>query len=46
MNKTQRENITQNNEAPNNTKPSWFEVGGDLDDFIFYNENTQPCSQR
>lgn len=31
---------------PEPSKPSWFQVAGDIDDFIFYDETEKTCSQR
>ncbi|MBQ2792093.1 MAG: hypothetical protein IKD34_03835 [Oscillospiraceae bacterium] len=32
--------------VPQPPKPSWFQVAGDVDDFIFYFEDPSACSQR
>ena len=31
---------------PEPPQPSWFQVAGDIDDFIFYDETEKTCSQR
>lgn len=36
----------ENKNIPEPQKPSWFQVGGDVDDFIFFYETSDPCSQR
>ena len=33
-------------EIPEPPESSWFQVAGDVDDFIFYYETEKTCSQR
>ncbi len=39
-------NTKQGENMPERQEPSWFQVAGDVDDFIFYYETAKPCSQR
>ncbi|MDD3194018.1 MAG: hypothetical protein PHE47_09305 [Oscillospiraceae bacterium] len=38
--------LQEESRIPEPQKPSWFQVAGDMDDFIFYYETAKPCSQR
>ncbi len=38
--------LQEDTKIPEPPKPSWFQVAGDVDDFIFYYETEKPCSQR
>ena len=38
--------LQEEKKIPELPKPSWFQVAGDVDDFIFYYETEKTCSQR
>ena len=38
--------LQEDTKIPEPLKPSWFQVAGDVEDFIFYYETEKPCSQR
>ena len=38
--------LQEEKKIPEPPKPSWFQVAGDVDDFIFYYETEKTCSQR
>lgn len=38
--------LQEEKKIPEPSKPSWFQVAGDIDDFIFYDETEKTCSQR
>lgn len=38
--------LQEEKKIPEPPKPSWFQVTGDVDDFIFYYETEKTCSQR
>lgn len=47
MQQTETAPLCGNQNPPQKTKkPDWFNVPGDLDDFLFYYEEKNPCSER
>ena len=38
--------LQEEKKIPELPKPSWFQVAGDADGFIFYYETEKTCSQR